>query len=63
MAASTLEKKELQLRKLTEQIKNERRKLDEKIGKNIVAALDLEYGQIDDATVEKFCSILREHYK
>ena len=63
MAINALAKKEEQLKKLAGQIKNERRKLDEKIGKNIVAALDLEYGKIDDATIDKFCSILREHYK
>jgi len=62
MATNALAKKEEQLKKLAGQIKNERRKLDEKLGKNIIAALELEYGDIDDAIIDNLCNILKEHY-
>ena len=62
MANNALAKKEEQLKKLAGQIKNERRKLDEKLGKNIIAALELEYGDIDDAIIDNLCNILKEHY-
>jgi len=62
MAINALSKKEEKLKKLAGQIKNERRKLDEKLGKNIIAVLDLEYGDIDDTIIDNLCNILKEHY-
>lgn len=62
MAKISLEEKEQQLKILAEKIKEEKRKINEQLGKDIISTLGLKYGSIDRDKTNEICNILKNHY-
>lgn len=62
MAKKSLEEREKQIKKLEQEIKAEKLKINETLGKSIIKALNLSYGSVTDAKIQEICSVLSEHY-
>jgi len=63
MAKKTLEQQEQHLKALEQKIKEEKRKIHEQLGKEIVVSLGLEYGSVTKDNINEMCDILKAHYK
>jgi len=62
MAKKTLEQQEQHLKALEQKIKEEKRKVHEQLGKEIVISLGLEYGSVTKDKISEICDILKVHY-
>jgi len=62
MDKNTISRKEQRLKELEEQIKKEKRKLNEKLGKAIIDTLKFGYDTLDNHKINEICNILKTHY-
>jgi len=62
MAKLTLEEKENKIKIMEQEIKEEKKKIDERLGKEIISALNLNYSEIDKDIIIQICNILKIHY-
>lgn len=53
MALSAMEKKQAQLDKLNEQIKNEKARIDKTLGHEIIKISGIEYASLDKASIKE----------
>lgn len=50
------------MKALEEQIKKEKRKLNEKLGKSIINAIGIGYDELDNSKITEICNILKYHH-
>lgn len=62
MAKITLEQKEQRLKALEQKIREEKRKTNEKLGKEIILSLELPYSSVDKQKIKELCDNLKSHY-
>lgn len=62
MEKSTILKKEQRLKELEEQLKKEKHKINEKLGKSIIEFLKFGYDEIDSNKINEICHILDSYY-
>lgn len=63
MPKMNIEQKEKRLKDLEKEIKEEKRKLNELLGKEVINCLALEYGKIDTDKINELCEVLKTHYQ
>ena len=62
MEKNTILKKEQRMKAIEEQIKKEKRKLNEKLGKSVIAAIGIGYDKLDNSKITEICDILKSHH-
>ena len=56
MALANIEKQQAKLKKLNEQIKQEKKKVDQRLGREIIKNAKLDYGNLDQKTIKELAS-------
>lgn len=53
MATSNIEKQQLKLEKLNEKIKQEKKKVEQRLGREIIKGADLDYAELNQDSIKK----------
>lgn len=63
MAVSNIEKQQAKLEKLNEKIKQEKKKIDQRLGHEIIKNAKLDYSNLDQATIKEVASKIVNYLK
>lgn len=56
MAISNIEKQQEKLQRLNERIKQEKKKVDQRLGHEVIKGANLDYGDLDQTTIKELAS-------